>query len=254
MIRINYLSLLLISLLIISCNSDENPTNSVISPEDLAIHQKLIGGWEFAGNYIYFKDDGTYSDSNFINPYPIDPGGSTKNICSDVKKEGLYLNRITEGRFKVENGLLKKQPLKYTLDCNPIKNSGCYLYFDAKIEISNDTLKLTNEFVWTKNGDNNGIYGSWKRNYWAWSYHATLPPNGSQQLITESIHFFPDSSVYHQKMEGLPYNGSIARRTFNYNQAMLNGTDDNTFYIVSFNNDKMHWTNQNRSTNYLRIK
>ena len=254
MIHIKKLSLILISLLILSCNSDENPTISEISPDDLAMRQKLIGGWQFSGNYIYFKDDGTYIDSSFIDPYPRDPGGPTQNICSDVKKDGLYLDRITEGRFKVENGLLKKQPLKYTLDCNPIKNWGCYLYFDNKIEFKNDTLKLTTEYVWTKNGNNNDIWGSWKRNYWAWSYHSTLPPNGSPQLITESISFFSDSTVYHQKMEGLPYDGRIFRRTFKYNPPILNGTDDYTFYLVTFNNDKMHWIDKNWSSNYRRIK
>ena len=246
--------LLLVSLLINNCIDDTNPVEQEINPEDLSLRQKLIGGWQFAGDYIYFKEDGTYIDSSFVNPNPREPGGPTPNICSNVKKNGLYLNQITEGLFKVENGLLKKQPEKYTLDCNPLNAPGCYLYFDSKIEFRNDTLKLTTDYVWTKSGNNNDIWGNWRRNYWAWSYYSTLPPNGSRQLITESISFFSDSSVYHQKIEGLPYDGSIASRTFNYNPPILSETDAYTFYLVTFKNDEMHWTEKNWSWNYKRIR
>ena len=241
--------------LINSCNQEESPSEPIVNPEDLILKQKLIGGWGFSNTYIYFNDDGTYIDSSFAYPHPLGGGSDSSNICSEIKKGDLFLDRVTKGLYKIENGYLKKQPIDYIIDCNPLKAPGCYLYVFNYIEIINDTLNLTTNYIWQRSdNETESIWGTWRQIFWAWSYDNQLPLGGAPQLITETATFYKDSSYYIDKMEGLPYAGIEWRRQFEYEPPIFYGKNDNTFFTVSFNGKEMFWLQKYRTRKYYRIK
>jgi len=254
--RLKILYNILIFVLIVGCVKENEPTSPIENEEDRSLKEKILGGWKFSTNLIYFYNDGTFIDSSFAFPYPWFEGDlDSLNVCTETKKDGSFLNIAAIGKYKIENGILKKQPLSYFIDCNPLKAPAAYLYFDNHIEIIGDTLKLTTYYIWQKsNQSNDNIWGSWVRDYWAWSYHDDLPNKTAPLLITDSIIFYPDSSNYHRKVMGFPYSGKTYSRPFNYTPPLLYIISDYTFYDVSFKNNEMHWYQRNRTTKYLRIK
>jgi hypothetical protein len=245
----------ILSIVFQSCKFNHNPVENNFESGNLTLKQKMIGGWKSGSYVIYFKEDGTYIDSSGINPFPLEPGYDTSNICSESTKDGLHPIRVTEGLYLIEDSILKRQPTDYMLDCNPLNAPACYVYHDKLIDIIDDTLKLTTYRVWYGcDSLNNDIWGNWISNYWVWAYHADLPLGGSPQLVTDSITFIEDSTVYHLINVGLPFPDILYRVPFTYDPPTLYVISSYEFYTVSIKENEMHWFQKNRTLNYLRIK
>jgi hypothetical protein len=245
------LFMVVISVLALGC---EKKSNAAITeppvPSDTGLARRIIGGWYSAGFSIFFNEDGTYLDSTFAS---VPPDSIIRRNLRKV--DGRSLIRVSGGLYTIDQDIIMRQPTECQIDYYPLHPPGCYLYYDEVAELSNDTLRLTPFFTWHRlSGTTKGIWANWQTRYWAWSYHSQLPVQGAPQLITEFVSFDSGSSTYKDSLIGLPYDGTIWHRSFNYVPPLLSRTDDYTSFIVSFENTEMYW-NQTRTTrSYLRIK
>lgn len=214
-----------------------------------------MGKWKFGNNILQFNKDGNFFDSTYSRPYLWREGGlDSLTVCTEIDSNGLFLNRVAYGKYEVKDGILIFKPNNYVIDCNPLQAPACYIYFDKFIKISGDTLQLTTFIKWQNTSNNTqDIWGSWESNYWVWAYHEDLPPSGAPQLVRDSITFYQDSTIFHRKIEGLPYSGILWRTPFTYDPPLLNIIIGNEEYIVTFNENEMHWLSNGFKYNYTRL-
>lgn len=248
-------SILIFVLLIFlhNCSTDNNPIQTEINEDDLNIKNMLLGKWQFYGSVRQFNDDGTFFDSTYADIISRHPGVDPPIVCTELDSNGLFLNRVVYGKYQVKNGILKLQPIDNIIDCSPLGSPACYIYFDQFVEISNDTLELKTIFNWQSTSDNTqDIWGSWESNYWVWAYHEDLPPGGAPQLVRDSIKFYQDSTIFHQKIVGLPYSGILWRKAFTYDSQILYVILGNEKYYVSFDKNIMKWLETGFTYKYIR--
>jgi hypothetical protein len=227
--------------------------------DDFNIKNILHGKWrsiEDNNTIRYFDRNGTFIDSFYATPCPFpEPGLDTLNVCTELDSNGLFLDRVVYGKYTLKDSILNLQPIDFVIDCNPLNEPACWIYFNKLIEFNGaDTLILKTIKVWKSiNNYTNNIWGDWESNYWVWAYHNELPPDGAPQLLRVLISFYPDSAYFHQRIIGLPYSGITGRGQFIYNPPLLKIIVGNEKYNVSFDQNIMKWLDIQYSQKYYKL-
>ena len=262
-VAVKCLIVIFILLLPNSCSDERYLINSETNDSDVALRKMLVGEWQFGSNISVFRNDDTYLDSSYAyRPTRVERELDSSNVCPDSSKSGSVLIGVVYGKYEVKDRILRLQPIDYLVDCYPLNPWGAYLYYDHFVELSGDSLSLTEFHSWKRTVSNKNdiwgrfsgiIWGSWESNYWVWAYHENLPTSGAPQLVKETITFFQDSTIFHDKIVGLPYSGEVWRLSFTFVPPLLNIVIGYREFYVTFDRNTMHWLDTKFTYHYTRL-
>lgn len=223
-----------------------NCSNNISDGEKEKLKSLIEGQWELENTIRTFNTDGTYSDSTIrAKSRTIQTAEGEQNVtytvCDEEYSNNLYLEKVIQGTYEVEDGILRVEATNLVFACNPIEGNVYKPYFDVSIAVENGSLNATQARVFNRTSSSNGMEGIWETNYSAYLQSTMLEQGAEVNDLTERVTFSGNSKTFQQVIIGYPTGDASYEMEYEYNAPELSVSSGNDSWNVELDGDNMTW-------------
>lgn len=221
-------------------------SNNISDNEKEKLKSLIEGQWELENTIRTFNVDGTYSDSTIqAKSRTIQTAEGEQTLtytaCDEEYNNGQYLEKVIQGTYEVNDGILRVEATNLVFACNPIDGHVYKPYFDASIAIDNGSLNATQARVFNRTSSSSGMEGTWETNYSAYLQSTTLEQGAEVNDLTEKVIFSGNSNTFQQEIIGYPTGEASYEMEYEYNAPELSVSSGNDSWNVDIDGDTMIW-------------